>query len=74
MDESAEEQPENSRGSPYELEQRANAIVAELLPLREAATNKRERKQLSSRIKTARFMARWARTRAGYVVPERSEP
>lgn len=55
---------------PYALEQDALAIVAELLPLREAETDKRKRKELSRRIKTARTIAKWCRTRAGYVRPE----
>lgn len=55
--------------SPYQMEQDAKAMLAELVPLREAETDRRKRKELSRRIKTARTMRDWARTRAGYVVP-----
>lgn len=58
------------RSGPYELEQKALTTLAELLPQREAETNKRKRKQLSSRIRTCRMLAKWCRTRAGYRVPE----
>lgn len=58
------------RSGPYELEQKALATLAELLPQREAETDKRQRKQLSSRIKTCRMLVKWCRTRVGYRVPE----
>lgn len=54
-------------GSPNDIERQAQAILDELLPLRDAETDKRKRKQLSSRVKTARIMRNWARSRAGYV-------
>lgn len=57
----------DARYSPNDMERDAQAILDELLPLREAETDKRKRKQLSSRIKTARIMRNWARSRAGYV-------
>lgn len=53
--------------SPNAMERDAQAILDKLIPLRDAATDKRERKQLSQRIKSARIMRNWARTRAGYV-------
>jgi hypothetical protein len=49
------------------MERDAQALLDELLPLREAETDKRKRKDLSRRIKTARIMRNWARSRAGYV-------
>jgi hypothetical protein len=55
------------RFTPNDMEREAQRIIDELLPLREAETDKRTKKQLSSRIKTARMMRNWARTRAGYV-------
>lgn len=58
------------RSGPYELEQKALATLAELLPQREAETDKRKRKQLTSRIKTCRMLVGWCRTRAGYRVPQ----
>lgn len=58
------------RSGPYEIEQKARAILAELLPLRDAETDKRKRKQLSSRIKACRTLIEWCRARAGYRVPE----
>lgn len=53
--------------SPNEMEREAQAMLDDLLPKREAETDKRKRKDLSRRIKTARIMRDWARTRAGYV-------
>ena len=53
--------------SPYQMEQEAIALLARLIPEREAETDKRKRKQLSGRIKLARSMREWARSRAGYV-------
>lgn len=55
------------RYTPNEMERDANAMLAELLPLREGETDKRKRKQLSARIKSARIIRDWARSRAGYV-------
>jgi hypothetical protein len=52
-----------------QMEQQAKAMAAELLPLRDTATDKRERKELSRRLKLARGIAKWARTRAGYERP-----
>jgi hypothetical protein len=49
------------------MERKAQEMLAELLPLRDAETDKRKRKVLSQRIKLARSMRDWARTRAGYV-------
>lgn len=45
------------------LEQDAQALLAKLIPLRDAASDKRERKQLSSRIKAVRLLRQWARDR-----------
>lgn len=55
------------RFTPNDMEREAQRILDELMPLREAETDKRKRKQLSSRIKSARMMRNWARTRAGYI-------
>lgn len=52
---------------PNRMAEEAEALLRELLPLRDAATDRRERKQLSSRIKSARIILNFARTRAGYV-------
>jgi hypothetical protein len=60
--------------TPNLLAERAAAIVADLLPLRDATKDKRERKRLSSRIKAARFLLNWAKTRAGYVAPTKARP
>lgn len=54
---------------PYAMEQAMLATLPDLLAQRDAATDKRERKALSSRIKTARMVIKWCRTRAGYVMP-----
>ena len=54
------------RYSPNDMERDAQALIDELLPLRNKA-RARERKQLSSRIKAARIMRDWAKSRAGYV-------
>jgi len=53
--------------TPNDMERDAQSMLDKLLPLRDAATDKRERKDLSRRIKLARSMRDWARTRAGYV-------
>ena len=55
------------RFSPNDMAREAQRILDEMLPLREAEADKRKRKDLSRRIKTARMMRDWARTRAGYV-------
>ena len=55
------------RFSPNDMAREAQRILDELLPLREAETDKRKRMELSQRIKLARSMRDWARTRAGYV-------
>lgn len=55
------------RYSPNDMERDAQALLDELIPLRDAETDKRKRKQLSSRIKSARILRDWARSRAGYV-------
>lgn len=60
-------EPDFPRGSPNDMERKAQEMLAELLPLRDAETDKRKRKVLSQRIKLARSMRDWARTRAGYV-------
>ena len=44
------------------------AILPALLAEREAATTKRERKQLSARISSVRMLIGWAKTRAGYTL------
>lgn len=55
------------RYTPNDMEREAQAMLDELLPLRDAETDKRKRKELSRRIKMARSMRDWTRTRAGYV-------
>lgn len=54
------------RYSPNDMERDAEALLANLIPLRNATTDKAARKQLSARIQTARLMRDWARTRVGY--------
>lgn len=58
---------ENPRYSPNDMEREAQALLDKLIPERDAETDKRKRKQLSGRIKTARILRDWARTRAGYL-------
>lgn len=53
--------------SPNDMERDAQAILDELTPLRDTEGDKRKRKDLSGRIKTARIMRDWAKSRAGYV-------
>jgi hypothetical protein len=53
--------------SPNQMERDAQAMLDSLLPQREAETDKRKRKELSRRIKSARILRNWARSRAGYV-------
>lgn len=60
----------SERCSPYQMEQEAIALLAKLIPEREAETDRRRRKELSRHIKLARTMRDWARTRAGYVKGE----
>lgn len=57
------------RCTPNDMERDAQAMLDQLIPLRDAETDKRKRKQLSLRIKAARIMRDWARSRAGYVRP-----
>jgi vacuolar-type H+-ATPase subunit H len=57
----------------YEMEQEAQARLDNLLPQREAETDKRARKILSKQIKIARSMRDWAKTRTGYVVLSSSD-
>lgn len=54
-----------------EMADECAALLPDLLAQREAATDKRERKALSSRIKTTRMLLRWCKSRAGYVAPAR---
>lgn len=60
---------EIEEAGPNGLAVKCEAILPGLLAARDAAPTKRERKQLSSRIKTARMLLKWAKTRAGYVTP-----
>jgi hypothetical protein len=58
---------QDPRYSPNEMERDAQAMLNELTPLRDAEPDRMKRKQLSARIKSARIIRDWARTRAGYV-------
>lgn len=58
---------DDERLTPNMLADQCAAILPDLLAQREAATTTRERKQLGSRIRAARTMLTWAKTRAGYV-------
>lgn len=53
--------------SPNDMERDAQAALDRLIPLRDAEKDRRKRKALSSRIKSARIIREWARSRAGYV-------
>jgi hypothetical protein len=44
-----------------------SSAVPDLLAQRAAAKDKRVLRQLSARIKSARMLVRWAKSRAGYV-------
>lgn len=57
---------QDPRYTPNDMARDAQALLDKLLPLREKATG-RERKQLSARIKSARILRDWAKSRAGYV-------
>lgn len=57
----------DTRYSPNDMERDAQAMLDRLIPEREAETDKRKRKELSRRIKSARIMRDWARSRAGFV-------
>lgn len=65
---------DDERLTPNLLAERASATLAELLPLRDAAKSKRERKGLSSRIRCARVLLHFAKTRAGYVPAPGEKP
>lgn len=54
------------RYTPNQMARDAQALLDNLLPMRRAESDKRTRKALSQRIKTARMLRDWARTRAGY--------
>jgi hypothetical protein len=57
----------NERYTPNQMAADAQALLDRLIPERDAETDKRKRKDLSSRIKSARILRNWAKTRAGYV-------
>lgn len=57
------------RTSPYEMEQLWLAQIARLTSESEATECPRELKELNGRIRLGRKMAKWCRTRAGYVRP-----
>jgi hypothetical protein len=59
-----------SREAMMDLHKKAEemeALILELIPQRDAAKDKREKKALSGRIKTARMLVKWVKSRAGYV-------
>ena len=53
--------------SPNQIEADVLSRLPGLLAERDAETDKRKKKQLSSRIRAARILRAWARSRAGYV-------
>ena len=57
---------EQERYTPNQLAVDAKALLARLILERDAESNQNKRKQLSSRIKSARLLRNWARTRARY--------
>ena len=57
---------DKARRTPNSMAADMAATLADLLARRDAATDKRERKQLSSRIRAARTVIAWAKSRAGY--------
>lgn len=61
------------RYTPNQLETDALAILAELVPLRDAEKRSGKRKALGARIKSARILLSFARTRAGYEKGGRTE-
>lgn len=60
------EQVDYPRYTPNQLEKDAEALIASLTPQRDAETDQHKRKQLTARLKSARILRSWARTRAGY--------
>lgn len=64
----------DERLTPNLLAEKAAAILPRLLAQRDAAKSKRERKVLSARIRSARLLLKWAKSRAGYVCRERRRP
>ena len=57
---------EQERYTPNQLAVDAEALLARLIAERDAESNQNKRKQLSSRVKSARLLRNWARTRARY--------
>lgn len=53
--------------SPNEMERDAQALIGELRAERNGEADNAKRDALSARIKSARILRDWARTRAGYV-------
>ncbi len=63
----SEGEPPKHESGPNKLAADCERVIPELIAARDAAKTAKERKQLSSRLKTARYLLRWAKTRAGYV-------
>lgn len=76
MPESPFELHDIEEAGPNGLALKCEVLLPKLLADRDGAKTKRERKQLSSRIKATRMLLTWAKTRAGYVPPKarRSTP
>ncbi len=52
---------------PNLIAEKMAALLPDLLAQRDVAATKRERKALNGRIRIARDLLKWAKTRAGYV-------
>jgi hypothetical protein len=60
---------EDERYTPNDMARDTQALLDRLIPERDSETDKSKRKELSRRIKSARILRQFARTRAGYVQP-----
>lgn len=57
---------EDDRLTPNAVAERCASLLPELLARRDATKDRRERKDLSRRIRSLRSVLSWAKTRAGY--------
>jgi hypothetical protein len=57
---------DQERYTPNQMAVDAEVLLARLISEREAEKDKAKRQQLTFRIKSARMLRKWAKTRAGY--------
>ena len=58
---------DKDQSGPNRMAADMDALIPNLVAQRDATKDKRERAELNSRLKAARMLSRFAKTRAGYV-------